>query len=433
MKPHWLLFGMAGALLLLAPVFRPAQRARHSPLPNLPAKKADSASIPAENKETVWDAHPRALQAITPEQAEPASPLDAPKLTFDTTSAEASSIAAVSAGPSLTQIKQPDEPISSVASPKPLRASRLLSANKDRWTKPTLPPLSSGGGDPRLKQVIDQVRSTKEFVEEQFATLQRQREATERELSARRQQVTALEQRLSLLVQQVAERDRKVRELESLRDSLKSDLSVSEEDILRLQKQVEQLAREKRQLPHRLSELESKNGQLEEELRRLRSAKKEAADARQDMDRLALGLAQKTRTVERLSRQLDDNQHELDELAGQLAGVQRDRGELEQEREAGRSSLQQVQERVADMTLALDEAAGQVEGLQEALAQRDLQLKQAEAVIQVLQKPGRGVRVGAPAFAAATPPQSVSQKKPATSSRFEAYLKSRRKKRSLTE
>lgn len=413
MKPHWILFGLAGVIILAAPSFRATtaslSRKRPPPAPaSAPSKPADK-PVAAEKKldssDAPWDAHQQDQPPQTSAVKEPAA--EAPFAPAQTL-----------APPVIVEPRAMDLDIQPPAvSPSAIRSSAAIAAPR----RASAPPISNTA----LSQVIEQVRSTKRLVEEQFGALQRDHEAVQRELAARKQQVAALEKRLSAMAQQMAERDRRLRELESLRDTLQSDLQASLDHVTELQKTVDDLQREKRNLPRQVSELKLRNEKLEEETRDLRTAKKEAGESQRQLERLAKDMGQKNRTIERLTHELETNRSEMQEVADQLSSIQRERGELEGQHAENLSAMESVQAQAEELTRQLDEADRQVESLQDALAQRDVQLKQSEAIIQVLQQKG-----GVPGYAPltdgaqpATTSRAVSQQ---PKNHFEAYLRSRR-------
>ena len=412
MKPHWILFGLAGVVILAAPSFRASTaNPAHHRKPQTPQKPVQSAQtdkavaleIAQDHNNAPWDVH----QQEQPAQA----------TIIKESTAEASLLPVQTITPPVTV-----RPIaSSLDIQRPTyRLSTSRASTIDTPQRLSTPPPVSNTA---LSQVIEQVRSTKRFVEEQFAALARDHEATQRELAARKQQVAALEKRLSAMAQQLAERDRRLRELETLRNTLQSELQENADHASEMQKQIDQLIRDKRNMPRQMGELQLRNEKLEEENRTLRNAKKEANEAQRQLDRLTKEVNQKNRTIERLTHELETNKSEMQEVADQLTNIQRARGELEEKHKENLSAMESVQAQVDGLTQALNNGENQINSLQDALAQRDLQLKQAEAIIQVIQQRGAATSRLTPPYQPATTSRIVPG---SSKSHFDSYLHSRR-------
>lgn len=441
MKPQWILFGLAGLLSLSAVFFKhDAPAPSSSPVGQALQDDAEASAFSGLPAAVVQPAAPPRL-ADLPDQLsesdpdEPVTPGLAPPL--DPAPLPAAAPARFPRDPDalrrfLAERRSAGSPAATEPLPRDVPLPPLDVALPSAAVAPELPVYQTGAD---LHQAIRQVRDTREFMTQQFGALERDHYAMQRELSARKQQVMSLEQQLGQLAQQLEERDRRVRELDALRARLQESLDANEARATELERDVGRLERAQRNLPRELEAAKAEKTRLEAELRSAKGMKRELDEHQRQVDSMVGELDRKNREIERLSRELADNHGELENVAAQLGELNRARSQLQTELFERQDALAETKAGAEELLQTMETRERQIDGLQGTLASRDVELKQAEAVIQLLQQPKAAApapRTSArPAAAAVRPSAAVpaAPQRPSTS-RFEAYLKSRRAARS---
>ncbi len=456
MQLRWLIFGLTGLVLSVALIDRPPQAPpRHSSSIDSPASRSSlppltSAPVDSMSAQAASDQDRRHWPAFEESTAgaavAPGSELLSANHALPVTSTQTAPLpgseteTAIPTLPVDRTIRSGTDPAWDSSSSVPSPASSLTPSSV--WTgetsrvsaDPTLSSEATTGA--QLAQALRQFQRAKLRLEQQFADLQRDRNALGQELQARKQQVVLLEQWVTHLRQELTQRDHQTQDSQARLGQLEADLNESRAQAVVLDEKVKALTEARYQEAQARSAAEDHAAKLEGQFRDQQRLQHDLSKKEQMIDELGRQLDESRKTGTQLATESARSQQESQVLKAQLKEIAKSRDTLDKEKrqvtqelakasreldaikrgekvsreetqarqevEAKLKTLQDEQQflqqavadaqrRAYDLTQVLEERDQETTRLKKAFASQAAQLKEAESVVSLLQsRPAHG-------------------------------------------